>query len=442
MPATDRDLYLDALRAGALVVVVLGHWAATLPRMDDGVMVEAEHLLKLWEAAGYLTWLVQVVPLFIFVSAAVSADGVERRMRAGHRQLHWWAGRSLALARPTVTYLAVLAAFALLTVFTGGRLLDQLNESLTIHLWFLLMLITVQALLPASVEADRKFGLWAIAGLIAITALVDWLRAGLPGPSGIPGLGERVMAADSLAALLIGSVNAFAVWLLPQQLGIAWRRKRFHGAAVGAALIGLGLVWLLATIASGYPVGMVGVDFAGHSNMLPPTLALIGVMWLQIGLVLLLEKPARWLIERRHVAGAVTVLSALGMPLYLWHKFAELPAAWLGERLGLPIDAGIPGTPGFWAGRGWWLLLCLAMVIPVIAAVAAFEARRSRQVAAAGSPRAIIIGGISLYAGLTISLALGAIPGAIIGTVLVLVASQVLRQHPRFSGSRRAGKAS
>jgi hypothetical protein len=49
------------------------------------------------------------------------------------------------------------------------------------------------------------------------------------------------------------------------------------------------------------------------------------------------------LAGRRPVAKVVAILSALGMPLYLWHKLAELPAAWLGERLGAPIDAGVPG---------------------------------------------------------------------------------------------------
>ena len=78
-----RDPYPDALRACALIVVVLGHWIATLPRIEAGQLVDTDHLLAIWEAAGFLTWIVQVVPLFVFVSAAVSADGVERRLDRG-----------------------------------------------------------------------------------------------------------------------------------------------------------------------------------------------------------------------------------------------------------------------------------------------------------------------------------------------------------------------
>ncbi|MGP9834163.1 acyltransferase family protein [Marinobacter sp. NSM] len=127
---------MDALRAGALLVVVFGHWIATLPRFDGGLETQTEHLLKIWEPSGFITWLVQVVPLFVFVSATVSADGVAHRMAQGHRQMHWWAGRALALARPTVTYLAAITLIALLSLYTGGRVLGPFNQSLTIHLCF------------------------------------------------------------------------------------------------------------------------------------------------------------------------------------------------------------------------------------------------------------------------------------------------------------------
>lgn len=423
----ERNLYLDALRAGALLVVVFGHWIATLPRFESGVPIETEHLLKMWESAGFLTWFVQVVPLFIFVSAAVSADGVTRRMQQGHRQLHWWSGRALGLARPTVTYLAAIAVLGLISLVTGGRLLGPFNQSLTIHLWFLIMLLSVQALLPLSVAADRRWGLGAVVGLVLAAALVDLLRAAPTSVGDMLRLGQRVTE----SGVGIGWVNAVLVWLLPQQLGIAWKRGRFRGAWVGLGFLLLGALWLGATVASGYPIGMVGRDLHGDSNMLPPTLALAGVMWLQVGAVLFFERPGRWLLDRRRISGAVAMLSALSMPLYLWHKLAELPAAWLGERLGLPVDAGLPGEPGFWMGRLWWLGFCTLMVVPVIAAVVAFEVRRTRDVVQATNTHAIIAGGFMLFAGIVVALAFGALPGALIGLVGVAAASWLLREHPQ-----------
>jgi hypothetical protein len=429
--APVRDRYPDALRAGALLVVVLGHWAATLPRLEDGRMVSTEHLLTVWDGAGLLTWGLQVVPLFVFVSAAVSADGARARLDAGTRQLHWWAGRALALARPTVTYLAVLAVLAAIAMRTGGRLLGPLDHSLTIHLWFLVMLLAVQALLPWSVRADRRFGLGAVGFLLAVAILADVLRGGVSSIGDLRQLGTLVTSTGGG----IGWVNALAVWLLPQQLGIAWKRGRFGGSRAGLGLLAFGLAWLAVSVAVGYPTAMVGGDLAGNSNVLPPTIALIGVMWVQAGVVLTFEGPARRALAHRPVERAVGILGAMGMALYLWHKLAELPAAWLGERLGAPIDQGVPGDPGFWWGRLWWLLLCALMVAPVLAAVFAFETRRRRDVASTTSSLAAVAGGAALLLGLAVAIALGAQPGAAIGLVGVGVASALLRA--RVSGSSR-----
>jgi len=428
-----RDRYPDALRAGALLVVVFGHWIATLPRLEDGRMVDAEHLLTVWAGAGVLTWFLQVVPLFVFVSAAVSTPGAVRRLEAGERQSHWWAGRALGLARPTVTYLAVLTLLVAIAHFTGGRLLGPLDQSLTVHLWFLVMLLAVQAFLPLSVRADRRFGLRAVAGLLAIAFVADVVRAGLSSPAQLRELGTLVTSTPGG----VGWVNGLAVWLLPQQLGVAWKQGRFGGARTGVGVLTLGLVWLGIAVAVGYPVAMVGGDLAGSSNVLPPTLALVGVMLVQVGAVLTFEGPARRTLQHRPIERAVAVLGSLSMGLYLWHKLAELPAAWLGERLGAPIDAGVPGEPGFWIGRLWWIGLCLVMVLPVMAAVVAFETRRRRDVPQTTSTLATLIGGAGLFLGIPAAMAFGAQPGALVGLVGVGAASLLLRDHPRAHARAR-----
>lgn len=431
-PRPTRDRYPDALRAGALLVVVFGHWMATLPRLEGGRMVDAEHLLTVWDGAGVLTWGLQVVPLFVFVSAAVTADGAAERLAqrgtggAGGAHLRWWGGRALTLARPTATFFAVLAVVAATSYRSnGGRLLQTFDTSFTIHLWFLVMLLAVQALLPLSVRADQRFGLRAVGGLLLIAVVVDLARAGITAPDQIGDLGARVVATGGG----IGWVNALAVWLLPQQLGIAWRRGRIGGARDGAILLVLGLAWLGASVASGYPVAMVGGDLAGNSNVLPPTLALIGVMWVQAGAALLAEGPARRALAQRTVGRVVGILGALGMPLYLWHKLAELPAAFIGETVGAPIDAGLPGQPGFWVGRLTWLLLCTVVVIPIIAAVVWFETRRDARVPPTDRAPAIVVGGLALVGAIVTAMAVGTDPGGLIGLPAVLLASWLLRRH-------------
>lgn len=418
---TVRDPWPDALRACALLVVVFGHWIATLPRIVDGVLVDTGHLLAVWDAAGPLTWVVQVVPLFVFVSAAVSAEGVARR-DGRHAQAQWWAGRALGLARPVVTYLAVLVLVAALSWLAGGHLLAVFNRSLTIHLWFLLMLLTVQALLPLSLRMDTRFGLKAVVALVLFAGVMDVVRAA---PSSLDDL-RRLGALATERPAGLAWLNMLVVWLIPQQLGIAWKRRRFHGVGAGIGFLAFGAAWLALAMAARYPTGMVGVTLAGN-NMLPPTLALIGVMWLQVGGVLAFEPLGRRVLAGRAPARVIAILGALGMPLYLWHKLAELPAAWLGERLGLPIDAGLPGEPGFWLGRLGWLALCSVVVAPVIAGVVRFELRRTRDVPAQSHTAWIVAGGVALYAGLAAALVLGVWPGALAGLVAVGLASWWLR---------------
>jgi hypothetical protein len=430
--ASPRDRYPDALRAGALLVVVFGHWIATLPRLQDGRMVDTEHLLTVWEAAGTLTWVLQVVPLFVFVSAAVSADGVRRRLAAHEDQRVWWASRALGLARPTVTYLAVLAVLALIATRTGGRLLGPLDQSLTVHLWFLVMLLAVQALLPLSVRADERWGLKAVGGLLAVALVADVLRGGATSVGDLGELGTLVTGTGGG----IGWVNGLVVWLLPQQLGIAWQRRRFGGFRAGAVLLALGFAWLAGAVAVGYPTAMVGGALDGSSNVLPPTLALVGVMWVQTGAVLVVEGPARRALAVRPIGKVVAILGALSMPLYLWHKLAELPAAFLGERLGAPIDVGVPGDPGFWGGRLVWIVLCLVSVTPVMAAVIAFETRRRPKVPQTTSAPATYLGGAALLLGIVVAMGLGAHPGSYVAVVLVGAASWLLRARAGAAAPR------
>jgi hypothetical protein len=74
-------------------------------------------------------------------------------------------------------------------------------------------------------------------------------------------------------------------------------------------------------------------------------------------------------------------------------------------------------------------------VVPVLAAVVRYEARRRRKLAPAAFTPLVLAGGLALFAGLGVSLTLGAMPGAVIGVVAVLAASRLLRaQKTRHLG--------
>ncbi len=359
-PST-RDRYADALRAGALLVVIYGHWLATLPiARADGHLGDTAHLLHTWAGSAWLTWALQVVPLFVFVSAAVNAPSLTRATAAGTPFAAWFQGRLHGLARPVAVYLTGWLVIAG-TLRTGvaldvngaegaWRVLGFFSTSLTVHLWFIAMIVATQALLPWSLRFDGKASWRAVFALLGAAAVVDAARFFLLGDSPLAGL-----------------PNAIIVWMIPQQLGVLWSRAnltRRHGT--GFAL--LGIVGLFAGVAAGYPVALVGGDI-GDNNVLPPTLMIAAVAVMQAGLVILLARPARALLERRSVYAPVQILGAVGMPLYLWHKsFEPLLASVLSVFGKVGIVAGEqPGDPSFWAHRATWILLLTVAVLPFAA---------------------------------------------------------------------------
>lgn len=403
-----RDRFVDAVRALALLAVVFGHWLATLPRATaDGGLAGADHLLAEWGPAGYLTWALQVVPLFVFVSAAVTPVPAPGRRRA------WWLRRAVGLAVPAGAYLAAVTAL----LWTSPPVVrETFSTSVTVHLWFVLMLLAVQALLPLAARADARWGWRAPAVLLVAVVAVDGLRVLLAGgPWGV---------SASSSYPWIGAVNLLLVWLLPQQVGLRWRAGALDVTVARAALAVAGLVALLAGVALGYPVSLVGADLGGSSNVLPPTVMLAALASLHVGTLLLLEAPARRVLERPRVWRWVKVASAVGMPLYLWHKAAEPVVALGAHTMGVLgwFDRGLPGDAWFWTGRVVWLTM-LAVVCAVLLRVASrvtptCRAAGAGGVAVAGVVLALVGIGLALAAGLAGPVGLVAVGCVLAGAAL------------------------
>ncbi len=70
-PAT-RNRVVDLLRAGAICVVVLGHWLIAAVVVRDGELVPG-HLLELASWTHPLTWVFQVMPVFFLVGGYANA---------------------------------------------------------------------------------------------------------------------------------------------------------------------------------------------------------------------------------------------------------------------------------------------------------------------------------------------------------------------------------
>jgi len=346
-PAT-RDRTVDALRALAIMGVIVGHWLVTALVLTQGAKTRALYDASPLASMPWLTplsWIFQTLAIFFFVGGYSSARGYRGDYRA-------WLGRRLArLSRP-VTALVVVWALLGTGLYLGGVSASTLHTVLVLAgdpLWFLGVYAVLTALTPLAVALVRRLGAGAALIPFAVVAVVDAMRFGLGGPA------------------WVGWVNVAAGWLVPYLLGIAWARGAFRGWKAPALMLAGGIAATAALVLwAGYPASMVGVNGAKISNLNPPTLAVVTFGVAQVGLALLWrDQLARWM--RRPLAwAAVATANLSAMTLFLWSQTAFLIVTMAGLLLGrLPGLHTAPASAGWIADRIAWLP-AFAVVLAVL----------------------------------------------------------------------------
>ncbi|MEU7714332.1 acyltransferase [Micromonospora chalcea] len=408
-----RERYIDLLRAVAIAMVVLGHWGVTAIGYDDGRPAGHSALADLrW--AWPLTWVAQVMPVFFLVGGYANAASLTSRRRRGGSATGWLVDRSARLVRPTTVLLLVLAAGAGIATLRGADA-TQVRAVVwfaTIPLWFLVAYVAVVALTPPMYALHRRFGLAVPVVLVVLVALGDLGRL----------LGPAVLADGNY---LLG-------WLAVHQLGFAWydaarpdtraehagprglfRRGLPLSGRAGAVLLGGGLVALvLLTTAGPYPVAMLHVPGERLDNAAPPSLALMAAAAAQLGLILLLRRPAgRWL-RRSGPWQAVLAVNAVVLTLFLWHLTAAVLLVGLLDALGV-LPTPPVGSAAWWAWRVPWLLALAAVLAVLVGVFGPVEARTRRPAATgpAGVGRRRLRAGLALagYAGVLVGLLLNSL---------------------------------
>lgn len=349
-----RDRVVDLLRAGSLVVVVLGHWLMAGIVVADGG-ISGVNALATVPVLRPLTWILQVMPLF-FIAGGFSNLTVWRRLVArGDGYADYVRTRLVRLVRPTLVFVLVTqAALAGLRVAApvglGPAEVELIGKLLGQPLWFLGVYVVVTALAPAMAAWHARLPVAAPAVLALVAAAVDVGRVGL----GIEP---------------VGYLNLAVVWLFAQQVGFWYADGRLKSvprrcwwAVLAVAFTGL----VLLTGPGPYPLSMVGVP-GELSNMSPPTVCVLVLSIGQAAVVMLArDRLMAWLARPERWWWVVSV-GSMAMTLYLWH-LAVLVAGfgvvlWLG---GLPPE---PGTTMWWLTRPIWLgalgvvLAALAIVV-------------------------------------------------------------------------------
>lgn len=350
----DRDRFIDLLRGGSIVAVVLGHWLVADVTWADRAVHETSALREV-PSMWPLTWLLVVIPVFFFVGGFANRRSWEGTVRRGEGYAAFVDRRVHRVLVPTGLYLAIVATTGLVVDWLGGLGIRALGGLFYQPLWFLGVYLLVVALVPMTLRAHRRFGWWVPVALVAAVGLGDLGRFW----SGVPAAGYA---------------NVLLVWLLMHQLGYFCvdgtldRPARRPTAMLAGGLLATALLVALGP----YPATMVGVPGGEVGNMHPPTLAIVGIGFAQVGGAMAARvQLTRWLARQR-VWAAVVAVNLCVVTIYLWHQ----PALAIAARAVLPFGYPNPG-PG---GPAWWVAHVLWLAVPgaVLAGIVALLGRAER----------------------------------------------------------------
>ena len=357
-PAT-RNRYVDLLRALSIAVVVVGHWLMAVVTIGPDGSISGRNLLGMVPWLQYLTWGLQVMPIFFIVGGFANAASWTSAHSKGVPYGEWLRGRMTRLLRPT---LAFATAWAALTVVLASVVrLDPATLEVGLMLvavpvWFLGVYLLVIPLVPVMLWLHERFGLLVPATAIGLAALVDVLVRD-------HGIGA------------VGYVNYLLVWLPVHQLGFFWRDRRVEGAGRAALVAAGGLAALLVLSGLGlYSRSMLGVPGEEFGNTQPPTIMLMAVGLFQFGLLLLAEQPVRRWLERDRPWRTVIAANSVAMTVYLWH----LPAMAFGVLAAQLTGFGLQGEPltvSWWITRPVWVVVLILLTAPFVMLFSGVERR-------------------------------------------------------------------
>lgn len=338
----DRDRAVDALRAFAVLGVVLGHWLVTALVADGGRLGTGSPLQHLPVLAP-VSWLFQTLAVFFLVGGHVATRSHATARANGTPYRRWLRSRLARLCKPVAALLALwtVTTTALLVSGTDLATVHTLVKLALSPLWFLVVFAALTAATPL---VARLNPLWPL----AVVLHVDLLRFGFGAPAGI------------------GWVNLAAGWLVPYTLGAAWTRGELDRPRAGWVLLigGTAATAVLVGFA-GYPAAMVGVPGAAVSNLDPPTLAAVTFGLAQCGLALLLRERLRRTMRRPLAWAAVAFVNLSAMTIFLWHQTALMATTATGLLLGRLPGLHTPPDHFGWVGDRLLWLPVFALVLAV-----------------------------------------------------------------------------
>lgn len=359
----DRDHYVDFLRALSLTVVVIWHWVFTILEVSEQT-VSPTNPIGVTRGMWVITWVLQVMPVFFFVGGYTHRLAFDNYVRGTSRR--FLRRRMRRLLVPSLGLIAVWVAIGFILEATLGAEWTWSAVILVLSpLWFIIVYLVLVLVAPLAIRAHWRWGELVVVWLVGLAAVLDVLR----------------FSHDfGWAAWL----NFLVIWGLAHQLGFFYDRLVAAPTRVGWMFLWGGLFALIALTNMGfYPRSVVGVPGDRFSNMGPPTLAIVGLILLQVGLVIVLRGPVLHRLD-----------SSVGWQrLFRWVNENSL-GLFLFHTTGMAVAVAViflttgyrpPATPSveWWLTRPLWLIAPAIGTYPFLVGYRRFTARHPSRVGTA-----------------------------------------------------------
>jgi len=346
-----RDSYVDFIRAFSLLVVVAWHWVFTIIIWrDDGP--HASNPIGFTKGVWLATWALQIMPMFFYVGGY---GHLRSWQKAQARGLSIWAlvgARAKQLAIPAFALLGVWIVIGFIISFMfDPPWIWRAIKLVVSPLWFMAVYLMLVLLLPIALWLHRRFDTVAIVAMAGLAGLID-------------------VARFRYDMEWLGIFNMVIIWGLCHQLGFFYERIVAGRRTLDWTLLLGGAFTLAALVGSGlYPGSMVGVP-GERSNMAPPTMCIVALVFLQAGLVEILRPAVAHRLELPGWAAMNRTINRFALPLFLFHT--------TGMALGMALNRGLNSvisrnsfetespTIGWWLTRPFAFILPLLCTLPVI----------------------------------------------------------------------------
>ena len=178
----SRNRVVDTVRAAAIIVVVLGHWFAASIWLQANDEIALMNSLEWIPYAGWVTWLVQVMPIFFLVGGYANGRALASKIDADGAVDYgdWVTRRVRRLFTPVIPLLVV---WTLLIIVLGPFLPADVVRagamSATVPVWFIAVYVGITAIAPLTYRWWQSAGLWSLVILCGAAVVVDYIRFGL-----------------------------------------------------------------------------------------------------------------------------------------------------------------------------------------------------------------------------------------------------------------------